>query len=1162
MDLQRAAFSSSSTNPDRCVYDVFLSFRGNDTRNNFTAHLLNALRLRGIDTYVDNELRRGVDISSALSKAIEDSRISIIILSKNYTSSTWCLNELIKILECKETKQQMVLPIFYHIDPSQVRNQKGSFRKAFIKHENRFKDDMEKVNKWKAGLKQVANLSGFHLKKERDESKFINEIIQWVNSRVINLLHLHVAKYQVGIESCIQEIDLLLNVGMNDIRMIGIFGIGGIGKTTIAKAIYNLIAYQFEGSCFLPNVKETSTRECGLVKLQETLLSKILGDPSLTVDNDDQGISMIKKMLCYKKVLLILDDVDQLEQLEKLAGRHDWFGSGSRIIITTRDQSLLSNHGVASTYKVKILDHDKALQLFSWHAFKRNKPIDDYAKLTEHVIRYAGGIPLVLTVLGSDLKDKSIYQWKSALDKYKRFPSKRIQEKLRISYDGLDDNEKAIFLDIACFFKGKHMDDVIKILDSRGYFSDIGIKILIDKCLITIDWHNILEMHDLLQDMGREIVRQESPEEPGKRSRLWFHEDVRYVLEEDTATNKIEAILVDLPKQDPIRLSSEVFTKMKRLKLFINQNGCFSGGPNYLPNELRVLNWPEYPLQSLPSNFHGEKLTILRMHSSPIKELGEGFKSHENLTTMDFSYCKFLTKIPDLSRSPNLKELTLRHCTNLVEVHDYVGFLDKLENMNLLECSSLRCFPTRLKLRSLKLFELKGCSRLEKFPEIECKMECLIDIGLEHTGIKELPSSIKNITRLRSLYLSGCKNLVHLPTSIHQLQHLQNLWLSGCSKLVRIGQEVASIVSATEYEISTNSSISNDDCSSMVFPSLRLLELGCCVLSASSLLTRLNCSSSLRELNLSGSDIVIIPASFKRFVGLRKLWLDDCKQLQRILGLPPTIEAIYAGGCISLESFPQLLEKFRFVVCELQGLYWIRLSGCYKMLMNIGNPSLSERHLDQSNTLSIIYPGDQIPDWFSHRKEISKGNSCEMNINGPSNWNDIKGVLLCAVFEPQNPVPLEPNFSFRVRINGSIIPRGQSQAPLREERISHLMGLDHVWLLYLIVEPNILKGNSLKFEFQIYSYSMIFKSCGAHMVPFKHEEIRANPGVLHDDADLHLDIQLSKRFLDDDDNDHDGSLEKSFYPQKKSCSSSTLEIEIADLEVDHDNLKEALDLER
>lgn len=165
MDLQRA-FSSYSTN-SRWVHDVFLSFRGNDTRNNFTAHLLNALSLRGIHTYADNKLRRGEEISSALFKAIEELRISIIVLSKNYASSTWCLNELIKILECKETNRQLVLPIFYHIKPSHARNQKRSFKKAFIKHENRFKDDMEKVNKWKAGLKQVANVSGFYLKKGR-----------------------------------------------------------------------------------------------------------------------------------------------------------------------------------------------------------------------------------------------------------------------------------------------------------------------------------------------------------------------------------------------------------------------------------------------------------------------------------------------------------------------------------------------------------------------------------------------------------------------------------------------------------------------------------------------------------------------------------------------------------------------------------------------------------------------------------------------------------------------------------------------------------------------------------------------------------------------------------------------------------------------------------
>jgi hypothetical protein len=366
----------------------------------------------------------------------------------------------------------------------------------------------------------------------RNGSIFVNQIVQVV-SRTINRTYLYVAKHPVGVESRVEDINVLLSIGMNDIRMAGIFGVGGIGKTTIAKAIYNLVAYQFEYSCFLANVRETSMRECGMIQLQEKLLFEILGISSLKVGNVHRGINVIKERLCCKMVLLVLDDVDQIVQLETLAGGCDWFGLGSRIIITTRDKHLLTKHKVDLTYKVKELDHNEALQLFSWNAFKSDKPKDDFVELTKHAIRYAGGLPLALTVLGSDLYGRDIHHWKSALEKYKRIPEKNIQEKLKISYDGLDESEKNIFLDLACFFKGEHVEYVIKILDSCGFFPYIGITVLMDKSLITIDESNALVMHDLLQEMGREIVRQESPKEPGKRSRLWFHEDVRYVLEEN-----------------------------------------------------------------------------------------------------------------------------------------------------------------------------------------------------------------------------------------------------------------------------------------------------------------------------------------------------------------------------------------------------------------------------------------------------------------------------------------------------------------------------------------------------------------------------------------------------------------------------------------------------
>ena len=345
--------------------------------------------------------------------------------------------------------------------------------------------------------------------------------------------YFQVAEYPVGIEPRVEVVKSLLDI--NSTCMVGIVGTGGIGKTTLAKAIYNSIASQFECSCFLENVRETSGQKDGMIDLQNKLLSKILGGLSQMVDNVDQGVTLIEKRLHLKRILLVLDDVDKLVQLKKLAGKINWFGLGSKIIITTRDKHLLRAHDqVKSIYPVNGLDHDEALQLFSWNAFKRDKPNGDYVKVTQDAIHYCGGLPLALIVLGSALKGRDILYWKSKLDEYRRIPNIDIQEILKLSFDGLDENAKNVFLDIACFFIGKDVKYVQKMLDGCGFHSNSGIDELKDKCLITTEVRGSFKMHDLLQEMGREIVRQESIKEPGERSRLWFYEDVRCILERNT----------------------------------------------------------------------------------------------------------------------------------------------------------------------------------------------------------------------------------------------------------------------------------------------------------------------------------------------------------------------------------------------------------------------------------------------------------------------------------------------------------------------------------------------------------------------------------------------------------------------------------------------------
>jgi hypothetical protein len=347
---------------------------------------------------------------------------------------------------------------------------------------------------------------------------------------------LFIALYPVGVDSRVQDINFWLNVGADDIQMIGILGMGGIGKTTIAKAIYNQIFNGFEGKSFLANVRETSMEPRGQFHLQEQLLSDILKTSEIKISNVDRGISMIKERLCNKAILLILDDVDQLNAI---ARRRNWFGSGSIIIIITRDEHLLKELEVDSVYTVTSMNESETLELFSWHAFRNCFPTEDYIDLLRSVVAYYGGLPLALEVLGSFLFSRSMPEWKSALDKLKRIPHEQIQKKLRISFNGLCDNtERDIFLDISCFFIGMDKDYVVKILDGCGFFAEIGISVLIQRCLLKVNGTNKFTMHNLLRDMGREIISEKDPNEPGKWSRLWLHADAFDILTRHQVINK------------------------------------------------------------------------------------------------------------------------------------------------------------------------------------------------------------------------------------------------------------------------------------------------------------------------------------------------------------------------------------------------------------------------------------------------------------------------------------------------------------------------------------------------------------------------------------------------------------------------------------------------
>ncbi|KAL8105978.1 disease resistance protein RPV1-like isoform X2 [Apium graveolens] len=956
--------TSSSTNK-HWTYDVFLSFRGSDTRNNFTDSLYKALCQKRIHTFQDDEeLRKGEDIAPALLKAIEESKIAIVIFSENYAQSPWCLDELVKIHQCMETMGQLVRPVFYKVDPADVRHQIRSFGEAMARHEQRYKDRMDRVRNWKSVLHSVANLSGWHIRYDQYD-QFIHEITDEVCKK-LNSIFMHVVDYPVGLESRVSEVTSLLEINSSDdVRMIGIFGIGGIGKSTIARALYNFVADKFDYKIFIANVRENSIK-LGLEELQKQILSQVYMEKGSNVHNVNQGIAISRDRLPRtRSILLILDDVDKREQLQALAGGMDWFGSGSRVVITTRDKHLLDVHGVDKIYDVKELNDDEALELFSWKAFKRSKPDESWIEISKRAVFYGQGLPLAMEIIGSELFGKTIDEWECTLQKYKSIPNRKIQEILRISFDNLEENEKAIFLDIACFFKEEKLDHVKHILNACGFYSKSGIRELTDKSLIAVK-ENRLWMHDLIQDMGREVVRQESPLDPGKRSRLWFHEDIVRVLSDNMGTDKLEAIVLDLPRQvHEVEWNDEAFEKMKNLRMLKvdqYQIGCFSKAPKHLPNNLRVLFWDDYPSSSLPPDFHPKKLVILELRYSRIA-LEKPFKRYDYLTHMDLRHCSSIKEVPDISQIPNLVDLSFDGCTNLVKFHDSVGFLHKLVRLSVWGCTSLKSFPSLVKLTALEHLDFRRTSKLERFPDVLGRMEKIRFIDVGETAIKKLPSSFGNLIGLEKLCLTRCVWLADLPSSFLALQNLKELDMGNCPKIRKClsmfkkhGQRVEGSVT----------SVLN----------LVLLNVKYCDLSDDDVYIILSSFNKLEKLNLSGNNFVTIPPCIKECFHLETLQMDYCSFLHDIPEIPSSLRDISTDFCRSLT----------------------------KRSSNI----LLSQGLKEVKNLHVQVPGRGIPDWFDHRV---KGGSLSFWFSG-----NFPVISVCSVFGGQEELWLD--FQLNLFING------------------------------------------------------------------------------------------------------------------------------------------------
>ncbi|XP_056173176.1 disease resistance protein RUN1-like [Syzygium oleosum] len=697
-----ASFPRAENKPSQSKYDVFLSFRGEDTRKNFVDHLHDALRRRGITAFKDDhdrDLPRGKHIKPEILGAIEKLRYVFVIFSENYASSTWCLEEVAKAVECKDIDEGAVIPIFYKVNPSNVRKLSGNFGRDFAKIEETYTCDKGDIKRWKDALRKVADLAGRELK-DGYETKFIQQIIGEIENKLCPRLS-YVVGNLVGMYSHVADVVEHLCLGESDVHSIGIWGMGGIGKTTVARAVYDKICGKFKDGCsFLANVREISEKN-DLVYLQN-------------------------------QFLLVLVDVDEKEQLEKLAGALDWFGRGSRIIITTKDQHLLLQHGVNAIYKVEELSIDEARELLCLKAFRSNHPPAGFEKLMELVIGYADGLPLALDVLGSFLASRSSRQWKSELDRLKECPEGKIIDLLRLSYDGLQQKEKEIFLDIACFFKGKEKTYVTEVLDNCGFYPDIGMEVLLHRSLIKIR-DNKLWMHDLLQEMAWEIVHQ-------------------YMLVYQ-GTGKVKGIVLQSGDWRTVCLNGESFTNMTNLRLLDVRAIHLSSGVKHLSNELCLLIWDKCNLEPFPPGFIPKNLLKLNLRDSLLRRLWRGEKVLEKLKVINLDGSQLFVETPNFINVPNLERLILKGCKALSQVRPSIGMLKTLSVLDLGDCENLTRLPDSVgNLKSLKVLNLSGCSNLEELPESMGGLDCLEELDISESASTHLPSSLtflKNLKKFR-----------------------------------------------------------------------------------------------------------------------------------------------------------------------------------------------------------------------------------------------------------------------------------------------------------------------------------------------------------------------------------------------------------------------------
>ncbi|XP_059063945.1 disease resistance protein Roq1 [Cryptomeria japonica] len=779
----------------------------------------------------------------------------------------------------------------------------------------------------------------------------------------MKIVPLEVAKHPVGLREAVVDFEKTISASAKihpNVQIVGIWGMGGSGKTTLAKELYNHKYSAVEKSSFLFDIRDAASRS-KLHRKQIQLLQdfgfKFNDKP---FDNIEQGKRILSNHFRSLRVLIVLDDVDHSDQLEALLPAKDILGWGSLIIITTREKEVLTRSGISSIYKMKTLNLIHAKKLFCWHAFLQPFPMLGFEDLLKNLC-VSNGLPLSLKVLGGQLygclcKDL----WEDVLHKISKMLPDDIINRLRVSYDALDREEKQMFLDVACFFIGQDKLTAIAVWEGSGWSGLYGWERLINKCLVEFHDNNGIRMHDHLRDLGRLIAKAQLP------CCLWSLDQIAGIPKQaeirgmilNTATNdghnfprlllNTRILLCGLKRsRRPFSHGLKVLVlgenrgnnlhiaKLSRELAWLSCTGIAHRNlPSWMPfQNLRVLElynsqmivglWKdedEAPLQLQVLIISGcpnlaiipksigflQKLKKMSLYYCNVESLPDEFCCLQNLEYLMLQSCKMLSLLPNcFGGLTKLRHLNLSFCDQLKLLPNSFKQLTLLQNLNLERCHMLSLQLDILEnMKNLQYVNLGWCEQVEELPRHITNQACLSELYAERTRLRELPINIGELSKLRVMTIGscqGCFQMQSLPDSIGSLNLLEILELENL-QVESLPKSLRHLINLQKLRI-TNCPISE-------------LDFGCGPFTS--------WLSNLNEIHLERTKVSKISISEDCSCGLKTLILRYNDYLVEVDTLPTTVEYIHVDWCKLLRNISGIggmLKLRRLKLWDCQELY-------------------------------------------------------------------------------------------------------------------------------------------------------------------------------------------------------------------------------------------------